>query len=672
MLYVTGKVLCRKNLYFRNCEIRFVMISKQDIERILDAVRIEEVIGEFVQLKKSGNSYKGLCPFHAEKTPSFFVTPSKNIYKCFGCGASGTAVNFLMQHEHFTYPEALRYLANKYGIDIVEQEPDEETKQSENERQLLFHLYQLAQQFYELCLWETNEGQHVALSYLRSRNIADHIIQKFSLGYVPLQSKGFAEFAIEKGYKFEDLQKAGLVIGQGDKFRGRIVFPVFSVAGRVLAFGGRLVTQKDDAPKYINSPETLIYQKGQVLYGLHLAKNHITRKDNCYIVEGYIDLLRMHQAGIQNVVATLGTSLTTDQIRLLRRYSNNVTVVFDGDAAGVKAALRGIDMLLEQGLNVKVILLPDNDDPDSFLLKNSTIDAEQFFEQHAEHFIYFKARLLRQEGSYDPVKQASMIKDIVQSISKVQDGILRTIYIRECSKITGIGEDILTSEVARQLRSSLLSGVSRKSEIVIPEKKETSEQYISESDHLKAVENRIIWLLLNSFHKNVQVQLLDNENHPIDINASVAEFIIDNIENDNLQFVHPYAQRVYEFFKEHYHQNTFPSIQRLLSENQNDPGFQSYVIQQVTFPYEISHNWEKELLISVMSTDNSFILLSKEVKDVMILYKLLHLRIQQDELIEQLKEITSEEQENEILEKLNILDKVKKFLAKNANYIRLE
>ena len=432
------------------------MIDEATKQRILDAAKIEEVVGDFVTLRRRGVNLIGLCPFHNEKTPSFTVSPSKNICKCFGCGKGGTPVNFIMQHEHLSYPDALRYLAKKYNIEIVEKELTAEEMQARTKRESMMALNEFAGRYFVDQLWRTEEGQSVGLAYFRERGFSDAILQKFQLGYSQNQYHAFSDEAIKSGFSATVLSDVGLATrsdrgGMVDRFRGRVMFPVHSLSGRIVAFGGRVLVQTEKSAKYVNSPESEIYHKSNELYGIYFAKESMVQNDAVYLVEGYTDVLSMHEAGIQNVVASSGTSLTQGQIRMIHRFTSNITVLYDGDAAGIKASIRGIDLLLEEGMNVKVVLLPDGDDPDSFAKKHNANELIEYIKEHQVDFIQFKSSLLLEDAGNDPIKKSQLINDIVQSIAVIPDAITRSLYIQECAIRFSVRESLL-GEAVQKLR----------------------------------------------------------------------------------------------------------------------------------------------------------------------------------------------------------------------------
>lgn len=450
------------------------MIDQATIDRIMDAAQIVDVVSEFVTLRKRGVNYIGLCPFHNEKTPSFSVSPSKGVCKCFSCGKGGNVVHFIMEHEQLSYYEALKWLAKKYNIDIKERELTDEEKQAHSLRESLFVVNQFASEYFQDILYNNIDGQRIGMTYLRGRGFRDDIIKKFQLGYSTDNHNALARAAIQKGYKEEFLVKTGLCYRKEDgtlrdRFWGRVIFPVHTISGKVVAFGGRVLSAatKNVQMKYVNSPESEIYHKSRELYGIFFAKQAIVRQDRCFLVEGYTDVISMHQSGIENVVASSGTALTSDQIRLIHRFTNNITVLYDGDGAGIKASIRGIDMLLEEGMNVKVCLLPDGDDPDSFARKHNATDYQAYINDHEVDFIRFKTNLLMEEAGKDPIKRASLISSIVKSISVIPDAIVRSVYIRECSQLLQMEEKVLieaTAKLIEQARETKFKEQQRKKE----------------------------------------------------------------------------------------------------------------------------------------------------------------------------------------------------------------
>ena len=429
------------------------MISKATIDQVFDTARVEEVIGDFVQLKKSGSNFKGLSPFSEERTPSFMVSPVKQIWKDFSTGKGGTSVSFLMEHEHFTYPEAIKYLARKYNIEIEETVQSDSDKEAAGERESMYLVSEFASKYYQNTLLKTDPGKAIGLSYFKERGFTEETIKDFQLGYSTDDWSGLTDTALKKGYQLKYLESTGLSIvketKQFDRFKGSVMFPIHSMSGRVLGFGGRILAKNEKAAKYLNSPESDIYHKSKVLYGIYYAKQTVAKEDNCYLVEGYTDVIQFHQKGIKNVVSSSGTALTPDQIRLINRLTKNITVLFDGDPAGIRAALRGIDLILEQGMNVKICTFPEGEDPDSFAKQNTLEELQAYLKENAKDFIAYKASLLMEEAQNDPVAKANLIRDMVTSISKVTDNIQREIYVRECSRIMDISEEVLFSTLAQ-------------------------------------------------------------------------------------------------------------------------------------------------------------------------------------------------------------------------------
>lgn len=443
------------------------MIDKETVDRILDTADIVDVVSDFVSLRRSGTNFKGLCPFHDEKTPSFMVSPAKQICHCFGCGKGGSPVNFIMEHEQMSYPEALRYLAKKYHIEIHEKELTDEEKAAQTERESMLVLNEFASQYFEDQLLNTQEGKDIGLSYFYERGFSDTTIKKFHLGYSPENSKAFYTAAVAQGYNKKFLFDTGLCIddrrgGGFDRFHGRVMFPILNIAGKVIAFGGRTLKKTKEVAKYFNSPESTVYVKNRELYGLFQAKRAIVKEDKCFLVEGYTDVISMHQAGIENVVASSGTSLTEGQIRAIHRFTTNVTVLYDGDSAGIHASLRGIDMLLAEGLSIKVLLLPDGEDPDSYARSHSASEFKKYIEENEADFISFKTRILLEGTDRDPIKRAAVIGDVVKSISVIPDAIARSVYARECSIQLGIGEDVLLREIQKNILRNQEEALKRK------------------------------------------------------------------------------------------------------------------------------------------------------------------------------------------------------------------
>ncbi len=606
------------------------MIHKEDIDKIFEAARIEEVVGDYVTLKKRGVNLIGLCPFHDEKTPSFYVSPAKGIYKCFGCGKGGHSVNFVMEKELMSYPDALRQLAKKYNIEIVEEEQSPEQLQSQNDRESLFVVSSFAQKHFTENLYNTDEGKSVGLGYFKERGFRDDIIQKFQLGYNLNHRSAFTDIAIATGYKLEYLVKAGLTIEYKneekhtdasteidtpppvkqeakllDRFWGRVMFPIHNATGRVIAFGGRTLRTDKKVAKYINSPETDIYHKSDVLYGIFFAKKEIIHQDNCFLVEGYTDVISMHQAGIENVVASSGTSLTVGQIKLIRRFTNNITILYDGDSAGIKASFRGIDLILEEGMNVKVLLFPDGEDPDSYSKRVSNEELKNFIKENSKDFISFKTNLLMADVKNDPIKKAELIKEIVQSIALIPEAIYRSVYVKECSRIMDMDEQILLSEL-NKIRNKRFNEKSNspaqtpennnyEAAIAVEQKKEEA---IVSTDHQ---ERKIIELLINYGDKIIMVDSEDNEGRPIQVESNIAHLIIAELTHDNIVLDNAVYKNVYNEFVTQLDNNKIPDSKYFL--NHEDNAISLLTIDLISSPYALA-NWERHSIYTNMEEDD--------------------------------------------------------------------
>ena len=533
------------------------MISKSTIDKVFESSRVEEVIGDFVQLKKSGSNFKGLSPFSEERTPSFMVSPVKQIWKDFSSGKGGTAITFLMEHEHFTYPEAIKYLANKYNIEVEETEQTNEQKLESDEMESLYLVSDYANKFFQKTLKKTDEGKSIGLSYFKERGFTEDTINRFQLGYCKDEWTSFTDQAIKDSYKIEFLEKSGLTIVKEDKkfdrFKGRVIFPILSMSGRVLGFGGRTLKTSKSTAKYLNSPESKIYYKSKVLYGLFHAKQEIAKQDNCFLVEGYTDVMRMYERGIRNVVSSSGTALSSDQIRLINRLTNNITVVFDGDSAGINAAFRGIDIILEQGMNVKICNLPEGEDPDSFAKDKNAEELSSYFLENSKDFITYKASLLIEGAKNDPIKKSETIRDMVASISKISDQIKKEIYIKECSSIMDISEEVLYSTLAQisKKQSSKFNkptSVSNESFKVVKNKNEKKSINV-----LYELEKKIIEILILYGDKTEDFEdLLLKENEagelvlePVVKTSKVFEKIYMDLQEDEMEFSNDDFKNIY-------------------------------------------------------------------------------------------------------------------------------
>ncbi len=586
------------------------MIPKETIQDIFEAARIEEVVGDFVQLKKRGSNLLGLCPFHNEKTPSFTVSSAKGIFKCFGCGKAGNSVNFIMEHEKYSYPEALKYLANKYHIAVEEQEPSPEDKIADTERENLFSIHSFAQKFYTDFMMTTEEGKAIGHTYFLERGFREDIIQKFHLGFAPLAWDSFTKSAITHGYKEDLLVSSGLTINKEsklyDRFRERVMFPIHNLTGKVIGFGGRILISDKTKPKYVNSPESEIYNKSKSLYGIFFARGAIVAKDNCLLVEGYTDVISLHQAGIENVVASSGTSLTTEQIRLISKFTKNITILYDGDPAGIKASFRGIDMILEQGMNVRIVLFPDGEDPDSYARKHRSADVEAFIATAADDFIAFKTRLLLSETNNDPIKKAGLIHEIIQSISLIADPIIRSLYIKECAGIMSMGEQTLLNELNRLLRKKVLKGHSpdasreREEGVVDQSLPEIEQEPILKADDCSAQELDVIRLLLLYGDKTINYVHQTSPDKEETTNMTIAKLICNDIRANQVSFDDPVYQEIFEAYAKGVDENQVPN-DKIFFQHANQK-VSSYAIDIITPRYELSPGWE-EFRITVPQED---------------------------------------------------------------------
>lgn len=560
------------------------MISKATIDTVFETARVEEVIGDFVNLKRAGSNFKGLSPFSEERSPSFMVSPAKGIWKDFSSGKGGNSVAFLMEHEKFTYPEAIRYLAKKYNIEIEETEQSDEEKVNTDVRESMYLVSEFAKIYFHDTLLNAEEGKAIGYSYFKERGFTNETIKKFSLGYSPEAWDAFTKEALGKGYKLEFLESTGLTIPRDDRpfdrFKGRVMFPIQSMSGRVLGFGGRILTNDKKAAKYLNSPESDIYHKSKVLYGIFQAKQSIAKLNNCYLVEGYTDVIQFNQSGIENVVASSGTALTPDQIRLINRLTKNITVLFDGDAAGLRASVRGIDLILEEGMNVKVCTFPDGEDPDSFAKKTSYEDLVLYLENNAKDFIQFKASLLMNEAKNDPIKKADLIRDMVVSISKIPDRIQREIYIQECSRIMDISEQVLQSTLAQLVQKDVAEvGKKQKQEQQAFEVVKNENPIDSEKvDILYRLERKIIEILLLYGNKDEEFEdtfLRTNEEGKIETVTEKKEYkvyqrIYLSLQEDEVELANPLFRDIFNDLINYYHHNESFSLEQYLMRLQVD------------------------------------------------------------------------------------------------------
>ena len=581
------------------------MISKSTIDQVYETARLEEVIGDFVQLKKAGSNYKGLSPFSEERSPSFMVSPVKQIWKDFSSGKGGNVVAFLMEHEHFTYPEAIKYLAKKYNIEIEETEKSNEEKEAQDRRESLYLVSEYANTYFKHVLHKTDKGKAIGLSYFKERGFTDETIKKFDLGYCTEAWSGFTDEALKKGYKLEFLAETGLTIDKGDKqfdrFKGRVMFPIQSMSGRVLGFGGRILTNDKKAAKYLNSPESDIYHKSKVLYGIYHAKQSIAKEDNCYLVEGYTDVIQFHQTGVTNVVSSSGTALTSDQIRLINRLTKNITVLFDGDAAGMRASLRGIDLILEQGMNVKVCSFPEGEDPDSFAKTNTLEELKHYLNENAKDFIQFKASVLFEESQNDPIKKAETIRDIINSIAKIPDRIKREVYIQECSRIMDISEDVLFSTLAQLTQKEANDQAKQQQKPQQAFEVIKHQTPVTKIDVQYVLERKIIEILLLYGNKTEDFEdlvLKENEKgvlilEPVIQQAKVFEKVFLDLQDDEMEFSNEQFKTLYYKIIETLNQNPdFSSEQFINNENQEISSEITNILMEDE-RYELS-DWERK------------------------------------------------------------------------------
>ena len=576
-------------------------IPRETVEQILQAARIEEVVGEFVTLKKRGTNYIGLCPFHDEKTPSFNVNPVRNIFKCFGCGKAGDSAVFIRDYQHLTYPEALRYLAKKYNIKIEEKELTPEEIMQQSIREKMFNINEFADKYFVDTLWNTEEGKTIGLEYFRERGYFDPIIQKFHLGYNPdsIHWDAFTEHAKKNGYSEELLEQIGLSIkgskGLYDRYHGRVMFPIHNLTGHVIGFGGRILTNDKKSPKYQNSPESEIYDKKQTLYGIYFAKNAIAKNDECILVEGYFDVLRMHQIGIENVVASSGTSLTMEQIRLVKRYTKNITMLYDGDAAGIHAALRGTDMILSEGMNVRVVVLPPEHDPDTFGKEFSVEYVSNYLKENAKDFIRFKTELLLKDAENDPIKRGQVIRDIVETISVIPDSIFRITYVKECSRLLDMPEQTLTNELNKILRAKMKKTLGIEDNVVsetetttmTPKQEETVEDQLPAGYYQ---ERELVRLLLTFGKKMIVVERTDEQGEKVYEQFYVAQLIIDDLKMDGLVFTNVVNKKIFDIFDKALDEGYIPDDQVFTSNE--DETIAQLAVDLLSSPYKLD-KWDK-------------------------------------------------------------------------------
>lgn len=580
------------------------MISRTTIDKVFETALVEEVIGEFIQLRRSGSNLKGLSPFTDERTPSFMVSPAKQIWKDFSSGKGGNVVSFLMEHEHFTYPEAIRYLAKKYGIEIEETEQTAEDKERVNERESLFLINEFAKSFFQNTLHSTEEGKAIGLSYFKERGFTLETMQTFELGYSPEKWEAFTEKAIKKGYSVENLEKVGLTIvkneKQFDRFRGRVIFPIKSMSGRTLGFGGRILSTTAKAAKYLNSPESIIYDKSKILYGLYTAKQSIAKEDNCYLVEGYTDVIQMYQRGITNVVSSSGTALTADQIRLISRLTKNVTLLFDGDDAGLRAAIRGVDIILEQGMNVQICTFPKGEDPDSFARNNSLEAIHEYFKENSKDFIAFKASLLAEDVRSNPIQRAEVIREVVESIAKIPDLIKQELYVQDTARTLDISEDVLFSTLAQINQANKRRSSRRAPEQPTMQLVEKEPETAQKVDAQQILERKILEILLLYGDKEETFEEVfefynekgEKEEQKEKYTSKVYRKVYLDLQEDEIEFTNSLFKTLYEKIIEQYNQKEELKIQQFLQELSAE---QTAVISDIMMEEEryVLHDWQR-------------------------------------------------------------------------------
>lgn len=655
------------------------MIDRETVDRIYAAANIVEVVNEFVTLKKKGANYQACCPFHSERTPSFVVSPAKGLFKCFGCGKGGNAVTFVMEHEKMTYGDALKYVAKKYGIEVQERELSPEENKRNDDRESMMIVNSWAGDYFQNILRDTDEGLSVGMGYFRERGFTEATIRKFCLGYCPSKGDAMTMAALSAGYKEQFLVDTGLTIkretgGYYDRFTGRVIFPIHSISGRVIGFGGRILKTSDRTAKYVNSPESIVYNKSHSLYGLYYAKGAIARDNHCILVEGYTDVMRMHQTGVENVVSSSGTSLTTEQIKLIGRFTKNITVIYDGDAAGIKASLRGIDMILREGLNVRVVLLPDKEDPDSFGRKHSAEQVKEYIAKHEEDFIRFKTHLLMADAGSDPLKKAGLITDIVQSISEIPDPIIRSVFIKDCAKTMDVDEQVLVGEVARKRNSVQYDRPTGDFMRNMQERQRDEERSAVRLTTLKGVavgssmdelEKEIVGYLIKYGHLYFEHKEGANL-----VKFNVAETILSDLKDD-VSIQNPQYRAIYECYELHHNElGEGVKIPEHYFTNHTDPQVCNTSVDILTSDsnYVMSELWKRHEIFLDKDEDRLAALIPRAVT----LYKSKTI----EAIIGQLKhklfdESLSDEEQVSIMEHISALNEVRTRIAKKISRLIL-
>jgi len=653
------------------------LISKSTIDNVFETARVEEVIGDFVQLKKSGSNFKGLSPFSDERTPSFMVSPVKQIWKDFSSGKGGNVVAFLMEHEHFTYPEAIKYLAKKYGIEIEETQQSNEQKQQADERESMYLVSEFANKHFQKNLHKTALGKAIGLSYFKERGFTLETVKKFELGYSLDEWDDFTKEALAEAYKLEYLEKTGLTIVKGekqfDRFKGRVMFPIHSMSGRVLGFGGRILTNEKKAAKYLNSPESDIYHKSKVLYGINFAKQAIAKEDNCFLVEGYTDVIQFHQSGIENVVSSSGTALTPEQIRLINRLTKNITVLFDGDAAGIRASLRGIDLILEQGMNVRVCTFPEGEDPDSFAKNNSDEALAEYLQENAQDFISYKASLLMEEAKKDPVKKAELIRDIVNSISKIPDTIQQEVYLQECSRIMDISENVLFSSLAqlnaKSGRTSPQQQQKKKSFDVVKEEPQPKAAKVDEQYEL---EKKIISLLLQygTVEEDFEdLVLKEKEDGELGLEKEIQrtrvfEKIFLDLQEDEIAFTNPKFRDIYTELMARLNSEEKFEVKNFINDIDPEQASEITSILMEEEQYKL-HEWDRQNIFVKAKTET----ISRHVSETILSLRRFLINQKINELSEKVKTPAEEQDTQHVLEDVKDYLSLKKVLSEKLNRV---
>lgn len=653
------------------------LISKSTIDNVFETARVEEVIGDFVQLKKSGSNFKGLSPFSDERTPSFMVSPVKQIWKDFSSGKGGNVVAFLMEHEHFTYPEAIKYLAKKYGIEIEETQQSDEQKQQSDERESMYLVSEFANKHFQKNLHKTDLGKAIGLSYFKERGFTLETIKKFELGYSLDEWDDFTKEALAEAYKLKYLEKTGLTIVKGekqfDRFKGRVMFPIHSMSGRVLGFGGRILTNEKKAAKYLNSPESDIYHKSKVLYGINFAKQAIAKEDNCFLVEGYTDVIQFHQSGIENVVSSSGTALTPEQIRLINRLTKNITVLFDGDAAGIRASLRGIDLILEQGMNVRVCTFPEGEDPDSFARNNSHEALAEYLQENAQDFISYKASLLMEEAKKDPIKKAELIRDIVNSISKIPDTIQQEVYLQECSQIMDISENVLFSSLAqlnaKSGRTSPQQQQKKKSFDVVKEEPQPKTAKVDEQYEL---EKKIISLLLQygTVEEDFEdLVLKEKEDGELGLEKEIQrtrvfEKIFLDLQEDEIAFTNPKFRDIYTELMARLNSEEKFEVKNFINNIDPEQASEITSILMEEEQYKL-HEWDRQNIFVKAKTET----ISRHVSETILSLRRFLINQKINELSEKVKTPVEEQDTQHVLEDVKDYLSLKKVLSEKLNRV---